>query len=103
MNSEVWDLRTLSLLHSCPALDGAAVTFAGADVLFAIQRPISDDLRACCPSAPLKLPACSSVLPVRPMLCVSSAAHIHILTVTSTVASPRHEQTWGLHVSFSMR
>ncbi len=45
INSEVWDLRTLSLLRSCPALDGAAVTFAGADVLFAIQRPISDDLR----------------------------------------------------------
>ena len=45
INSEVWDLRTLRLLRSCPALDGAAVTFAGADVLFAIQRPISDDLR----------------------------------------------------------
>ena len=45
MNSEVWDLRTLSLLRSCPALDGAAVTFAGADVLFATQRPLSDDLR----------------------------------------------------------
>ena len=46
MNSEVWDLRTLSLLRSVPALDGAAVTFAGPDVLFAIQRPVSDDLRA---------------------------------------------------------
>ncbi len=45
INSEVWDLRTLSLLRCCPALDGAAVTFAGADALFAIQRPISDDLR----------------------------------------------------------
>ena len=45
INSEIWDLRTLSLLRSCPALDGAAVTFAGADVLFATQRPVSDDLR----------------------------------------------------------
>lgn len=55
MNSEVWDLRTLSLLRSVPALDGAAVTFAGPDVLFAIQRPVSDDLRA---PLPLQLPFC---------------------------------------------
>ena len=52
MNSEVWDLRTLSLLRSVPALDGAAPTFAGPDALFAIQRPVSDDLRA---SPPLGL------------------------------------------------
>ena len=52
MNSEVWDLRTLSLLRSVPALDGAAPTFAGPDALFAIQRPVSDDLRAPLPPLP---------------------------------------------------
>ena len=71
MNSEVWDLRTLSLLRSVPALDGAAVTFAGPDVLFAIQRPVSDDLRA-----PLTPPAPHH--PAWPRLTVHSAALLGI-------------------------
>ena len=70
MNSEVWDLRMLALLRSVRALDGAAPTFAGADTLFAIQRPISDDLRA----RPLLHPPPLPWLSIRGML-ASHQAH----------------------------
>ncbi len=90
MNSEVWDVRTLSLLRSCPALDGAAVTFAGGDVLFAIQRPISDDLRARCP---FSTPGGGCVVLVFLIDLCFQGSSTPCLSVTSSPAGFRHEQT----------
>ena len=49
INSEVWDVRTRRLCRSALALDGATPVFnhASSDVIYASQRRLTDDLRAC--------------------------------------------------------
>ena len=49
INSEVWDVRTRRLCRSALALDGATPVFnhTSSDVIYASQRRLTDDLRAC--------------------------------------------------------